>query len=368
MTSIQAADSMERGALKAAASFKKHIKIVKIPIADGGEGTVEAIIAAVGGKIGTATVLDPLGREIESFFGILPDKTAVIEMAAASGLNLISLQERNPLITTTYGTGQLIKAALDAGCKNFIIGIGGSATNDGGAGMAQALGVKFLDENNNQIGFGCRELAKIRKIDISGIDSRVSSCVFTVASDVKNVLYGPEGASAVYGPQKGAASEIIRFLDENLQHLAEAIKNDLGKDIAMIPGSGAAGGLGGGLMAFLDAKIEPGIELVMKLTGFKDKVKDADLIITGEGSTDAQTLFGKVPFGIAQAAKKHAKPVVCISGSLRNGYEKLYDAGIDAIFSIINCPMNLDEAIEKGEELLEKATENAVKIYFAGGG
>lgn len=364
MTSIQAVAAIERGALKACARAKKHIKIIKIPVADGGEGTVEAIIAATGGRIVRTKVFDPLGKEIESFFGILPDKTAVIEMAAASGLNLIKTEERNPLITTTYGTGQLIKAALDAGSKNFIIGIGGSATNDGGVGMAQALGVEFLDENGQPIGFGCKELIKIRKIDNSGIDPRINSSVFTVASDVTNVLYGPEGASAVYGPQKGAASELISFLDQNLRHLSEAIKNDLGKDISMIPGSGAAGGLGGGLLAFLNAKIQPGIEIVMKLTGFEEKVRNADLVITGEGATDSQTLFGKVPFGVAQVAKKYAKPVICISGALGNGYEDLYDAGIDAVFSIVNRPMSLEEAMEKGGELLEKTTENAVRAVL----
>lgn len=364
--SIQAAVAVERGISQAAAKVDQNVEVIKIPIADGGEGTVEAIITGVGGRIEKAMVLNPLGREIESFFGILPDQTAVIEMAAASGINLIKPEERNPLLTTTYGTGQLIMKALDAGCKKFIIGIGGSATNDGGVGMAQALGIKFLDQDGLPIGFGGGELSKIRKIDLSGINSRLENAVFTIASDVKNVLCGPEGASAVYGPQKGATPEMITVLDHNLRYLADMIKQELGKEIASVPGSGAAGGLGGGLMAFLNAQIRPGIEIVMELTGFREKVKEADLIITGEGATDFQTMYGKVPYGVAQIAKEYHKPVICISGTLGNGYEKLYDAGINAFFSIVNRPMSLEEAMQRGEELLEKTVENVFNIIFLG--
>lgn len=367
LSSTQAALAVERGILKAAAKADQEVEIVKIPIADGGEGTVEAIIAGAGGEIIPTRVLDPLGREIQSFFGILPDRTAVIEMASASGLNLVKPEERNPLITTSFGTGQLILKALEAGCARFIIGIGGSATNDGGVGMAQALGVRFLDQNNQPIGFGGGELAKIRRIDISGIDPRVAGATFTVASDVKNVLSGPNGASAVYGPQKGATPEMVAVLDRNLEHLAELIKDNLGKDIALVPGSGAAGGLGGGLMAFLNAEIRPGIEIVMELTGFREKVREADLIITGEGATDFQTMFGKVPYGVAQVAGEYGKPVICISGTLGNGYQKLFDAGINAFFSIVNRPMTLAEAMERGEELLETTAENVMNIYFMGG-
>ncbi len=367
LSSIQAAAALERGILKAAAKVKKEAEIVKIPIADGGEGTVEAIIAGTGGKIIPTRVLNPLGREIPSSFGILPEQTAVIEMAAASGLNLIKPEERNPLITTSYGTGQLILKALEEGCVNFIIGIGGSATNDGGVGMAQALGVKFLDQHNQEIPFGGGELAKIRRIDLSGTDPRVAGATFTVASDVKNVLCGPGGASAVYGPQKGATPEIVAVLDRNLSHLAELIKRDLGKDIALVPGSGAAGGLGGGLMAFLNAEIKPGIEIVMELTGFREKVREADLVITGEGATDFQTMFGKVPYGVAQVAGEYGKPVICISGTLGNGYQKLSDAGINAFFSIVNRPMALEEAIKRGEELLETTAKNVMNTYFIGG-
>jgi glycerate kinase len=364
LTSLQAARAIERGIKKAAESLGGSVEIIKIPMADGGEGTVEAIITAVGGSVIPVEVLDPLGRKIDSFFGLLDDRTAVIEMAAASGLNLLKQNERNPMVTTTYGTGQLIKAALDAGCRNIIIGIGGSATNDGGVGMAMALGIKFLDKEGRKIGFGGGELKKIEKIDVSGIDPRIAHVEITVASDVKNVLFGPHGASAVYGPQKGATPEMVKILDENLRHLAAVIKKDLGKDIAQIPGSGAAGGLGATLMAFLNSQLRPGIEIIMDITHFSDRVSDVDLVITGEGSTDYQTLFGKVPFGIGQIAKRFSKPVICISGSLGENYEQLYDAGITALFSLTNKPMTLKEAMERGEELLEKTAENVFRVFL----
>ena len=364
LSSIQAAAAVERGILKAAAKAARKLEITKIPIADGGEGTVEAIVAGAGGEIIPARVLDPLGREIDSMVGILPDRTGVIEMAAASGLDLIKPEERDPLVTTSFGTGQLILKALEAGCSRLIIGLGGSATNDGGVGMAQALGGAFLDQNQQPIGFGGGELGKIAKIDLSGIDPRLAGTTVIVASDVKNVFCGPDGASAVYGPQKGATPEMVAVLDRNLGHLAELIKDDLGKEIALVPGSGAAGGLGGGLMAFLNAEIRPGIEIVMELTGFREKVREADLIITGEGATDFQTMFGKVPYGVAQVAGEYGKPVLCISGTLGKGYQKLYDAGITAFFSIVNRPMTLEEAMDKGEELLEAVAENVMNTLL----
>lgn len=364
LTSVQAAEAIERGIKKAALAYNENVEVVKVPMADGGEGTVEAIISAVGGKIIPTKALDPLARPVDSFFGILPDNTAVIEMAAASGLNLLKEEERNPLKATSYGTGQLIKAALDMGCKNIIIGIGGSATNDGGVGMAQALGVKFLDEEGKQIGFGGQELSKICKIDISDLDGRAKDAKFVIASDVKNPLCGPEGASAIYGPQKGATPEMIKILDKNLEHLADIIKRDLGKDIKDLPGAGAAGGLGAALMAFLNAKLQPGIEIVMELSNFKEKVRNTDIIFTGEGATDYQTKFGKVPFGVAQVAKEDNKPVICISGSLLEGYEELYKYGISAMFSIINKPMELKEAMERGEELLDKTSENLFRLIL----
>lgn len=367
LSSSQAATAIERGIQKAAAKMEKPVEVIKIPMTDGGEGTVEAIISAIGGRIVTTTVLNPLGSTVKSFFGILPNHTAVIEMAAASGLNLIEPGKKNPLLMTTYGTGQLIQAALANGCTDIMIGVGGSATNDGGVGMAQALGIKFTDEKGNPLGFGGGILDQLRHIDVSSLDPRAKKARYTVASDVQNGICGSDRASAVYGPQKGATPEMVALLDQNLRHLADVIKTDLEIDIAEIPGSGAADGLGGGLMAFLGTKLQPGIRLIMELTSFEEKLRDADLIITGESATDFQTLFGKVPFGVAQVAKEYGKPVICISGSLGSGYEKLNDAGIAAFFSIVDRPMPLEEAMNKGEALLERAAENVLDIYFLRG-
>jgi len=364
LSSVRAADAIEKGIQGAAQYYNKPVEVIKVPMADGGEGTVEAIMTVNKGEIINTRVLDPLGREIDSFFGILPDNTAVIEMAAASGINLLSEQERNPMKTTSYGTGQLIKKALDCGCKRIIVGIGGSATNDGGVGMAQALGVSFLDKEGNQIGFGGGELSKIDRIDVTSLDSRIKDTVIIVASDVKNPLCGPNGASSVYGPQKGATHEMVKVLDRNLKHLAEVIRKQLEVDVLDVPGSGAAGGLGAGLIAFLGARFYLGIKLVMELVQFEEKIKMADLVITGEGSTDYQTLFGKVPFGIAKIAKQYNKPVLCISGSLGKGYEQLYSEGIDAFFSIVNRPMSLEEAMNNAATLLEQVSKNAIKTFL----
>ena len=364
LSSIQAANAIENGIKKAAQNYKEPVEVIKVPMADGGEGTVEAIVSANGGEIIKTRVLDPLGREIDSFFGVLPDDTAVIEMAAASGLNLLSKEELNPMKTTTYGTGQLIKKALDYGCKRIIIGLGGSATNDGGVGMCQALGISFLDNQGNQIGFGGGELHKINKIDTSCLDPRINGTIIIIASDVKNPLCGPEGASAVYGPQKGATPEMVEILDRNLKHFAAVIENQLNKEILNVPGSGAAGGLGAALMVFFGARVCMGINLVMDLIQLEEKIKNADMVITGEGSTDYQTLFGKVPLGIAKIAKKHNKPVICISGSLGKGYENLYSEGIEAFFSIVNKPMSLEEAMITGEVLLEEVTKDIFKVFF----
>jgi glycerate 2-kinase len=356
--------AMERGIRKAVHNDQLNLEIIKVPMADGGEGTVDAIIEAAGGNIFVDDATDPLGKKISAFYGVLPDNTAVIEMAATSGLNLITPPERNPLRTTTYGTGQLILSALKKGCTNFIIGIGGSATNDGGAGMAQALGAKLLDHEGNDIGLGGGELAKVVKIDLSALNPSIKTAKFTIASDVKNTLCGPEGASYVYGPQKGATPEMVKILDDNLHHFAAVIKKDMGKDLLDVPGSGAAGGLGAGLLAFLGADIKSGITIVMEVANFEKEIRNTDFVITGEGATDFQSMFGKVPFGIAQVAKKWGKPVFCISGTLGTGYEKLYDIGITGLFSIVNKPMTLDEAINRGEELLEQATENIFRLLI----
>ncbi|MFN4179398.1 MAG: glycerate kinase [Armatimonadota bacterium] len=329
-----------------------------VPMADGGEGTVEALVAATNGKIITKKVTGPLGEPVDAFFGILGDgETAVIEMAAAAGLHLVPPEKRNPLVTTTYGVGELIKVALDAGCKRIIVGIGGSATNDGGAGMAQALGAKLLDEKGNEIGFGGGELGKLAKIDISGLDNRLRETEILVACDVTNPLTGPNGASAVYGPQKGATPEMVGLLDKNLKHYAAIIRRDLGVDVENVPGAGAAGGLGAGLMAFCQAKLKRGVELVIQAVGLDERVRSSDLVITGEGKLDFQTGFGKVPHGVAQVAKRYDKPVIAIVGQLGEGSEKCREWGIDACFAIVNRPMSEQEAMAETLLLLKRTAE-----------
>lgn len=367
LTSLQAEEAVERGIKKANRAFNKNIEIIKVPMADGGEGTTQAIISSIGGKIINVRVRDPLFREIDSYFGILPDNTAIVEMAAASGINLLSASERNPLITTSYGTGQLIKAALDYGCKKIILAIGGSATNDGGAGMIQALGVRMLDKNNNEIAFGGGELSNIQEIKFNEIDSRIKECQFTVASDVENILCGKYGASAVYGPQKGASPEVVNVLDRNLQYFSKIVMQKHVRDVALIPGSGAAGGLGFAAIAFLNAKVKKGLEVIAEITDLDRKIQNADIVVTGEGSTDYQTLYGKVVFGIAAIAKKLNKTLICLSGAVDLEIDELYDAGVTSLFSIVNGPISIKEAMEHGERLLEKKSENIFRLLFRQG-
>ncbi|PHO07557.1 glycerate kinase [Thermoanaerobacterium thermosaccharolyticum] len=341
-------------------------EIAGLPIADGGEGTVDALIASLGGRIVDVDVVGPLGNVVKSFFGILNDGTAVIEMAASSGLNLVPNDMRNPLITTTYGVGQLIKEALDKGCRKFIIGLGGSATNDGGAGMIQALGVKLLDEDCKDIPYGGGNLHKLKKVDTSSIDKRVYESSFIVASDVTNPLCGEYGASAVYGPQKGATPEMVEILDRNLKHYSSVIKETLGKDFSDVPGAGAAGGLGFSLMAFLNAKIRSGIDIVMEASNIDEKVKSCDIVITGEGNTDFQTAYGKAPAGIARIAKKYGKPVVILSGGLGKNYKDLYDIGVTSMFSIVDKPMTLQEAMINAKKLIADRAEDIIRIFISG--
>lgn len=339
-------------------------EVTLIPMADGGEGTVQSLVDATGGQVIKLTVNDPLMRDIEGFLGILGDKeTAVIEMAAASGLDLLKEQEKDPWVTTTYGTGQLIKKALDSGSKKIIIGIGGSATNDGGAGMAEALGVKLLDSQGNQIIRGGGGLKELMAIDSSGLDPGISRAQILVACDVNNPLVGENGASQVYGPQKGADHKKVGALDENLKHFASIIKRDLDKDILEVPGSGAAGGLGGGLMAFLDAQLKPGFEIIKEIVDLEQKMKGADLVITGEGRIDFQTQFGKTPFGVAQVAGKFGIPVIALAGTLGDGHQVLYEQGIDVMFSILDRPMDLTEAKTEAPLLLKNTAERIMRLY-----
>lgn len=331
----------------------KEVEIIKVPMADGGEGTLETLIDATNGKKIKTIVNDPLFRNIEAQYGILGNnKTAIIEMSRASGLTLLKMHERNPLVTTTYGTGQLILHALDNGCRDFIIALGGSATNDGGIGLLGALGVRFYDENDMYVELTGGGLYQIRKIDVSGIDPRVKESSFTIATDVQNILTGVDGAAYIYGPQKGANPLMVLALDRGLRNFAFVVNKDLGVNIENIRGAGAAGGLGGGLVGVLNGKIRRGIDIVIEYTNLEEKLKDADLVITGEGRIDNQTQFGKTPYGVAKLAEIYNIPVIAIAGSLGDGYEKLYNLGFSGIFSIIDRPMSLDEAIERTPKLL----------------
>lgn len=358
------------GALEVAGALGRGIQrflpdagIVMVPMADGGEGTVESIIHATGGKLVRVGVSDPLGRPVDSFFGISGDgQIAVIEMAAASGIELLEPGERNPWITSTAGTGQLIRHALDRGCASFLLGIGGSATNDGGTGMASALGIRFLDERGKPVNPGGGALGALRRIDMSGLDPRIGQAKIRVACDVTNPLTGPEGASVVYGPQKGADPEMVKALDHNLARLARLIDEQLGIKIDRIPGAGAAGGLGAGLMAFLGAELVKGFDMVATTVGLEEEVARADLVITGEGRMDRQTRFGKTPHGVALMARKRGKPVIGVAGTLDEGYEELYDHGFRAIFPILEKPSDLAYAIEHARELLERTGERIARM------
>jgi len=355
-----AALSIKRGIIKA----YKDIDVVCVPMADGGEGTVQPMVDATGGKIIYTKVQGPMLREVGAFYGILGDgKTAVIEMAAASGLPLVSGYEKDPRIASTYGTGELIRHALDEGCERIIMGLGGSATNDGGQGMAKALGVKFLDKQGRDVGCGGGSLDKLHSIDVSGMDKRIKNCEVILACDVENPLCGPTGATYVFGPQKGAKDGLLEILDKNLAHYANIINSALDIDIKDYPGAGAAGGLGGGALAFLKAKMRKGVEIVIEMVGLDEHVKDADLVITGEGMMDYQTQFGKTPFGVAKAAKKHDVPVIALVGKIGKGADALYDLGIDSIFSIVDGPMTLEDAMMNGEKLLEDTAERVMRFY-----
>ena len=351
LTALEVSDAIEKGIRE----VFPEAEIIKIPMADGGDGTVECLVNATGGEILREKVIGPLGNEILAHYGILGDKkTAVIEMAAASGLTLVPENKRDPLITTTYGTGQLIKSALNQGCKKMIIGIGGSATNDGGAGMVQALGVKLLDQEEKEVSFGGGELKKINRIDIRYMDKRLSYTKILVASDVINPLCGPKGASRVYGPQKGATPEVVEELDKSLAYFAELIKRDLNKDIKDIPGAGAAGGLGASLMAFLNAELKPGIEIMIEAVKLDQAIKDADLVITGEGKIDSQTIYGKAPIGIAKIAKKYNVPVVAVAAIIEEDSRIFQSYGIDTLIKVSEPIMSLTDPKTKKVQLIKK--------------
>ena len=363
LTALQVAEAMEVGLRR----VFPDATIEKVPMADGGEGTVQSLVDATGGEILTAQVMDPLGNTIDAQYGVLGDGvTAVIEMAEASGLTLVPLNKRDPRVTTTYGTGELIRSALAHGCRKLIIGIGGSATNDGGAGMAQALGAKLLTASGEQIKPGGGHLATLNSIDLSELDPRITETETVVACDVNNPLTGEQGASYVYGPQKGATREMIEMLDANLAHLDKILQRDLSKSVGNVPGAGAAGGLGAGLMAFVDASLKSGIEIVTEAAQLSKRLADADLVITGEGQINFQTVFGKTPVGVAKVAKTHNIPVIAIAGSIADDSDGVYDAGIDAMIDIVPEPMPLETAIENATALTEIAAERAGRMVAAG--
>ncbi len=356
MTAMEASAAFERGFKRAVASAE----IVRLPMADGGEGTVQSLVDATGGEIIREWVKGPLGESVNAFYGILGDgRTAVIEMAAASGLPLVPPDKRNPLFTTTYGTGQLIMGALNRGCREFYIGIGGSATNDGGAGMAQALGIRLLDRAGQELPYGGGALKNLDRIDMSNMDKRLLEANITVACDVDNPLCGERGAAYVYGPQKGADTEMVKALDEALLHFANIVKRDLGKEILEKKGAGAAGGLGGGMIAFLEATLKPGIEMVIERVNLAKAIEGAHLVVTGEGQIDQQTIYGKTPIGVARVAKRFNVPVIAIAGTRGKNAELVHAHGIDAVFSLISRPISLEEAMKRevAEEMLEKLAE-----------
>ena len=362
VSAVNVAEAMERGIHR----VYPDAEVRQIPIADGGEGTVEALVTATSGQIRQARVTGPLGEQLTVPWGILGDgKTAVIEMAAASGLPLIPADRRNPCITTTFGTGELIRAALNAGLRKIIIGIGGSATNDGGTGMARALGVRFIAKDGSDLPEGGAALAQLKQVDLAGLDPRITEAEIIVACDVDNPLCGPRGASAVFGPQKGATPAMVAELDAALAHYATLAQEATGRQIVEQAGAGAAGGLGAGFLFFTPAQLKPGVEIVLKAVGFAEIVKDASFVITGEGRTDFQTAFGKAPVGVAKVAKQFDVPVFCLSGSLGDGADDVLAQGIDAVMSICDKPMELEECMSTGESLIEAASVRLCRIVRA---
>ncbi|MEZ1314695.1 glycerate kinase [Pseudomonas fluorescens] len=339
-------------------------QLVKCPMADGGEGTVESILAACEGQLRRTSVRGPLGTSVDAAWGWLPQSlTAIIEMAEASGLQLVARGQRDACVSSTYGTGELIRAALDAGAQRVILAIGGSATNDGGAGAMQALGVKLLDAQGQTLSPGGLALAQLARIDLSELDPRLADVRFDIAADVNNPLCGPHGASAIFGPQKGASPQQVEQLDQALGHFADQCAQVLKHDVRDEPGSGAAGGLGFAAKAFLGAQFKAGVEVVAELVGLSEAVKGADLVITGEGRFDAQTLRGKTPFGVARIARQHGVPVIVIAGTLGEGYQDLYEHGIDAAFALTSGPMTLEQACAEAPRLLAERASDIARVW-----
>lgn len=357
-SSLEAGTAVETGIRR----VFPYAQCTVLSIADGGEGTGAALVSALGGTLHWVTVQDPLGRDVQAPFVLLPDGTGVIELASASGLTRLSEAERNPLTTSTYGTGQLIRAALDEGVRKFLIGLGGSATNDGGVGLLAALGMRFMDKHHNHIPPGGLALTHLHSIDPSGFDPRLNETNIIIACDVDNPLLGPRGASAIFGPQKGATPEQVLQLDAALANYHDILQKTTGKEYNNIPGSGAAGGTTVALLAFTSATLSPGIELVLKTLHFEEYLRDTDWVITGEGRIDEQTLHGKVIMGIATYTKKAKKPLLALAGSIVSQTQGLYDLGVTAMFPIAPGPISLQESILRGPELLADTAERCIRM------
>ncbi|WP_347884075.1 glycerate kinase [Pseudomonas aestiva] len=339
-------------------------EIIECPLGDGGEGTLDAVLAATGGEVREARVTGPLGEPVTARWGWLAEqRTAFVEMASASGLELVPRNRRDVLVATSRGTGELLHAALDAGAERLVLAIGGSATNDGGAGLLQALGVRLLDRQGQALGPGGAALAMLASLDVTALHPRLAEVEVVIAADVDNPLCGPQGASQIFGPQKGASPEQVRQLDAALAYFATVTAATLGRDVREQPGAGAAGGVGFAALAFLQATFRPGIEVVAELVGLDDALIDADLAVTGEGRLDGQTLRGKTPAGVLRLARRHGVPVVAVAGSLGEGYDALYEQGLAAAFSLVPGPLSLEEALAQAEVLLERTARDIGRLW-----
>jgi len=364
LTATEAADAIEIGFR----AVYPDAEYVKVPMADGGEGTVQSLVDATSGTIINQSVIGPMGDMVSGFFGILGDsRTAVVEMAAASGIHLVKPEERNIYLASSFGTGQLINAALDHGCDKLIIGLGGSATNDGGMGMMKALGGQFLDQSSAPLAPDVRALSQLARIDLQHLNPRLGKTEIVVACDVDNPLCGENGAARVFGPQKGATEEDIAVLDQALARYGDVLSNNTGRNIAVEPGAGAAGGMGAALIGLMDAVVKPGVDLVIGIVELAKSIVDADLVITGEGRIDSQTIHGKTPVGVAKIAKSHNLPVICIAGSVEDDADIIHQLGIDEIYSVIEGDYDLTEVlIEAGHKLTQAAQKIAKSLNLLG--
>ena len=361
-SSVELAHHIQRGITR----VYPYCEIVTCPIADGGEGTVEALASTKGAQMICVPCKGPLGDNVDAFYTILEDKTAVIEMAAASGLPLIPVERRDPRITSSYGTGEMIVDAIQRGSRDFIIGIGGSATNDAGLGMLRCFGFRFFDKTGTEIIYA-KDLSSIVRIDQNNVLTQIKECRFRIACDVTNPLYGPNGASYVYGAQKGADTQTIALLDDALKAFAEIVKKENGRDVSSVPGTGAAGGLGFGFLAFLNAKLESGIQIILEQVGLHEKLLGADFVITGEGKIDRQSAMGKVIDGIGTVCQKHHIPCIALAGNCHESADNVHEKGVTSVFSILSSPLSLEEAMNKEMALLliEKKSEQLFRLISA---